>query len=75
MITEDISFTPDTGTPEPFGLTSMDVKKAINLIGDRMVGFDVNEICPPYDPSGITSILGARYIREVLAIKFGGCIE
>jgi len=71
----DPSFAPGTGTPEPFGLTSMDVKKAINMIGDRMVGFDVNEICPPYDPSGITSILGARYIREVLAVKFGGCIE
>lgn len=63
----DPSFAPGTGTPEPFGLTPMDVKKAINIIGKRMVGFDVTEICPPYDPSGITSILGARYIREALA--------
>lgn len=65
----DPSFAPGTGTPEPFGLTPMDVKKAINIIGKRLVGFDVTEICPPYDPTGVTSILGARYIREALAVS------
>lgn len=64
----DPMYAPGTGTPEPFGLTSMDVKKVINVVGGRMVGFDVNEICPPYDPSGVTSILGARYIKEALAV-------
>jgi agmatinase len=67
----DPAFAPGTGTPEPFGLTPMDVKKAIGLIGDRMVGFDVNEICPPYDPSGITSVLGARFVKETLAVFSG----
>lgn len=64
----DPAFAPGTGTPEPFGLTPMDVKKVINSIGDRLVGFDVVEVCPPADPSGITSILAARYINEVLAV-------
>lgn len=64
----DPAFAPGTGTPEPFGLMPIDVKKAINLIGDRLVGFDVNEVCPPADPSGITSILAARFINEVLAV-------
>jgi len=65
----DPSYAPGTGTPEPFGLTPDDVKKVINTIGKRMVGFDVNEICPPYDPAGITSVLGARFIKEALAVR------
>ena len=38
------------------------------MIGDRLIGFDVNEVCPPADPSGITSILAARMINEVLEV-------
>jgi len=64
----DPAFAPGTGTPEPFGLMPMDVKKIINCIGDRLAGFDVVEVCPPADPSGITSILAARYINEALAV-------
>ena len=64
----DPAYAPGTGTPEPFGLLPMDVKKTINMIGDRLVGFDVNEVCPPSDPSGITSILAARLINEVVAV-------
>ena len=64
----DPAFAPGTGTPEPFGLTPLDVKKIINGIGDRLVGFDVTEVCPPADPSGITSVLAARFINEVLTV-------
>jgi len=64
----DPAFAPGTGTPEPFGLMPMDVKKVINAVGDRLAGFDVCEVCPPADPSGITSILAARYINEVIAV-------
>ncbi|MDR3074894.1 MAG: agmatinase [Candidatus Methanoplasma sp.] len=64
----DPAFAPGTGTPEPFGLDPMDVKKAIGLIGERLAGFDVTEVCPPADPSGITSVLAARYINEALAV-------
>lgn len=64
----DPAYAPGTGTPEPFGLTPMDVKKVINMLGDRLVGFDVNEVCPPADPSGVTSVLAARLINEVLAV-------
>ena len=64
----DPAYAPGTGTPEPFGLLPMDVKKTINMIGDRLIGFDVTEVCPPADPSGITSILAARMINEVLAV-------
>ena len=65
----DPAYAPGTGTPEPFGLTPWDVRYVINRIGDRLVGFDVVEICPPYD-NGNTSILGARMMREVMAVKW-----
>ncbi len=65
----DPAFAPGTGTPEPFGLHPYDVKKVINAVGDRLVGFDVCEVCPPADPSGITSILAARLINEVIAVQ------
>jgi agmatinase len=65
----DPAFAPGTGTPEPFGLDPADVKKAINIIGERLVGFDVTEVCPPADPSGITSVLAARFINEALAVR------
>ncbi|MDR2846703.1 MAG: agmatinase, partial [Candidatus Methanoplasma sp.] len=64
----DPAYAPGTGTPEPFGLTPIDVKKIINAVGGRLVGFDVNEVCPPADPSGITSVLAARFINESLAV-------
>ncbi len=64
----DPAYAPGTGTPEPFGLLPLDVKKIINAVGDRLVGFDVVEVSPPYDPSGITSVLAARMIREALAV-------
>jgi agmatinase len=64
----DPAYAPGTGTPEPFGLTPWDVRNVINRLGDRLVGFDVVEVSPPYD-NGNTSILAARMIREVIAVK------
>jgi len=63
----DPAYAPGTGTPEPFGLTPFDVKTLINMIGDRLVGFDVVEVSPPYD-NGNTAVLAARMVREVLAL-------
>lgn len=65
----DPAYAPGTGAPEPFGLTPWDVRYIINKIGPRLVGFDVVEICPPYD-QGNTSVLGARMMREVMAVKW-----
>jgi agmatinase len=63
----DPAFAPGTGTPEPFGLSSLDVKKCINLLAPRMVGFDVTEVSPPYD-KGNTSVLAARLVIEVISV-------
>jgi agmatinase len=63
----DPSFAPGTGTPEPFGLTPYEVKRCINMLGDRMAGFDVSEVCPACD-QGSTAVLAARLIQEVMAV-------
>ena len=62
----DPAYAPGTGTPEPFGLTALDVRDAIGILAPRLVGFDIVEIAPNYD-SGNTAALGARLIREVMA--------
>jgi agmatinase len=64
----DPAYAPGTGTQEPFGLLPIDVKKLINEIGDRLTGMDIVEISPPCDHGNITSVLGARYIKEGLAV-------
>ncbi|UCE80253.1 MAG: agmatinase [Methanobacteriota archaeon] len=65
----DPAYAPGTGTPEPFGLTAFDVRHIINALSDRLVGFDVVEVCPPCD-NGNTSVLAARLVREVVAVKW-----
>lgn len=61
----DPAYAPATGTPEPFGLTPFDVLQAITRAAPRMVGFDVNEVSPPWD-SGNTAALAAKIAREVV---------
>jgi agmatinase len=70
----DPAYAPGTGTPEPFGLMPIDVKKLIDATGDRLIGMDVVEVCPPADPSGITSILAARLMKEAIAVH-GKCLK
>ncbi|MEE9592355.1 MAG: arginase family protein, partial [Thermoplasmata archaeon] len=62
----DPAYAPAVGNPEPFGLTPSDVQGVIRALGERMVGFDLTEVSPPYD-HGETAALGARLVREVLA--------
>ena len=68
----DPSFAPGTGTPEHCGASPVDFFKAIyKLPAAEVVGFDVVEVSPPYDPSGITQALAAKLVREFL-LKFWG---
>ncbi len=65
----DPAFAPGTGTPEPFGLSALDVKKCINMLGERLVGLDVVEVSPAYD-TGNTAALAARMVREAIAVAW-----
>jgi agmatinase len=61
---------PGTGNPEPEGVSARDLLTFVRRLGGlRVVGVDLVEVSPPYDPSGRTSVLAATILREaVLAI-------
>lgn len=61
----DPAFAPGISNPEPFGLTPLEIKKCINYLADRLVGFDIVEVSPPFD-NGNTSALAARLVRETI---------
>ncbi len=64
----DPSEAPGVGTPEPYGISSEDVRALINHFADRIVGFDVVEMTPVYD-NGNTSMLAAKLIQDFIGSK------
>lgn len=64
----DPSVFPATGTPEAGGVTFLELLSAIKLVcsGENIVGCDVNELCPPYDQSGVSTATACKVIRELL---------
>jgi guanidinobutyrase len=65
----DPSFAPGTGTPEIGGLT---IWQALEIIrgcrGLDIVGCDLVEVSPPYDPSGNTALVAANLLYEMLCV-------
>lgn len=65
----DPAYAPGTGTPEIGGLT---VPQALEIIrgcrGLDLIGGDLVEVSPPYDPMGNTSLLGANLLYEMLCV-------
>jgi agmatinase len=66
----DPAYAPGLGTPEPFGITPLDVRAVIRSLAPKTVGFDVVEISPDYDVGAVTSVLGAKLIRDFIAAKW-----
>ncbi len=63
----DPSLFPGTGTPEAGGVTFMELLGAIlNLKGANVVACDINELSPPYDPSGTSTATALKVMRELL---------
>ncbi|EGL19982.1 MULTISPECIES: agmatinase [Paenibacillus] len=65
----DPSAAPGTGTAEAGGITSKELLAAIHAIAGselNIVGADVVEVAPVYDPSEQTQIVAAKLIREIL---------
>ena len=64
----DPAAAPGTGTPEPGGLTARDLLDTVRRLGRELevVGADVVEVAPAYDPSHITALLANRVILELL---------
>jgi guanidinobutyrase len=68
----DPSVAPGTGTPEIAGLTASQGLEIIRgCSGLNLVGGDVAEVAPPYDPSGNTALLAANLAYEILCVLPG----
>jgi guanidinopropionase len=65
----DPVFAPGTGTPEFAGLTSREVLRLLRGLRHlNLVGADVVEVSPPFDPSGGTALAAANIAFELLCL-------
>ena len=68
----DPAFAPGTGTPEVGGLTVMQGLEIVRgCRGLELVGCDLVEVSPPYDPAGTTALVGANLLFEMLCVLPG----
>lgn len=68
----DPAYAPGTGTPEIGGLTTPQALELIRALkGVNIVGCDLVEVSPPYDPSGNTALVGANLLYELLCVLPG----
>ena len=65
----DPSVAPGTGTPSPGGFIYDEVNELLEGIAKRgkVIGFDLVEVAPPYDPAGMTGQVGARLALDLLS--------
>lgn len=64
----DPAYAPGTGTPVPGGMTSFEALELVRaLAGVDIVGADVVEISPDHDVAGLTTLLAATVLTEILA--------
>lgn len=65
----DPAFAPGTGTPEIGGLTTREVLEIVRgMKGLNLVGGDVVEVAPQYDPTTNTAQAGAQMLFEILSL-------
>ncbi len=65
----DPSVFPGTGTPEPGGITFKEMLDIIQTLQSlNIVGADVVELSPDYDPTGVSTAVASKVIRELLLI-------
>jgi guanidinopropionase len=63
----DPVYAPGTGTPEIGGFTTFQAQQMLReLRGLHIVGADVVEVSPPFDPSGLTAHAGVTMMFEIL---------
>lgn len=64
----DSSIFPGTGTPEAGGISFNELISGIITVGGllNVVAADINELSPPYDPSGASTAAACKTLRELL---------
>jgi guanidinopropionase len=69
----DPAFAVGTGTPEIGGLSTREAQRMLRaLAGANIIGADVVEVSPPFDPSGLTALTGATMMFELLCAIAAG---
>ncbi len=64
----DPSVAPGVSTPAPGGMSSWQLQQILRaLVGADIVGFDVVELCPPYDAGQLAAGVAAITVQEVLS--------
>ncbi|MNH04334.1 Proclavaminate amidinohydrolase [compost metagenome] len=70
----DPSIAPGTGTPSHGGFFYYEVLEIIQALArrsqGRIVGMDLVEVAPAYDPAGVTSILAAQLLMNSIGFIF-----
>ena len=65
----DPVYAPGTGTPEVGGYSTLEAQIMIRGLSElNLVGGDVVEVAPPFDPSGNTALVGATMMFEILCV-------
>ena len=65
----DPSIAPGTGTPEIGGPNAFDAQQVIRAMsGLNLIGADLVEVSPPFDPSGGTAWLGISLVFELMCV-------
>jgi guanidinopropionase len=69
----DPSMAPGTGTPEIGGITTREAQTMLrHLRGLSIAGADVVEVSPPFDLGGMTALVGATVMFELLCVMAEG---
>lgn len=67
----DPAFAPGVSHFEPGGMTTREVIAIIQQLSGTLIGADIVEYNPDHDPLGITAMVGAKLLKEVLARMLG----
>ncbi len=70
----DPSVLPGTGTPEPGGVSFIELLNAVfKVCCLNIIGCDIVELCPVYDQSGASTAVAIKLLRELLlSLKTNG---
>ncbi|MEA2435119.1 MAG: agmatinase [Actinomycetota bacterium] len=65
----DPAFAPGTGTPEPGGMSTRELLRAVRrlVLTKGLAGMDIVEVSPPYDHAEITSMAAHRVVLEAIS--------
>ena len=65
----DPVYAPGTGTPEIGGITTLEAQQLLRGLRNlNLIGGDVVEVAPPFDPTGNTALVGASIMFEIVCL-------